>query len=314
MKRAVITGATGVVGSALVKELLMQGHEALVILRKGSPNNSRLLRYVEDVPGWKSLLTIRECSLEHLPDLDNDTGKAWDTFYHLGWTGTKGKDRFDIRIHHANAGYALDAIDLAKRLGCSTFLLAGSQAEYGRTDAVLTPETPTFPENAYGAGKLAAGNATRLYADQLGMKHIRTRILSVYGPNDGERTLVTYLIRSLLAKERPVSTKGEQIWDFLESSDAARALMACAENGKHGAIYLIASGISKPLRDYITEIRDLISPEAEIGFGEVPYGDRQVMHLAADISRTTEDTGWKPSVSFREGILKMTDALRREGQ
>ena len=302
MKRVVITGATGVVGTALTAEMLKQGIEVLALLREGSPNNSRLKPH--------QLLTIRECSVEHLQSFVNDTGRSWDAFYHLGWTGTKGQPRFDPRIHSKNVSYAVDAVDLAFRLGCSVFIGAGSQAEYGRCSEKLTPYTPARPENAYGIGKLCAGFMTREQAHKLGMRHIWTRILSVYGPCDGEKTLVTYFINSFRQHIRPSCTEGTQIWDLLYSGDAARALRMIGENGRDGKTYLIASGAERMLRFYIEEMRDVLAPGTEIGFGEVPYGENAVMYLAADISETIKDTGWRPEVSFAEGIRRTAEELR----
>ena len=308
-KGAVITGASGVVGSALASELVRRGTRVLLLLREGSDHNQRLLDILMKIPGADDLVTVRECSLDHLPDFTNDTGRTYDEFYHLGWTGTKGRSRFDVRIHHQNVKYALDAVDLSAKLGCSVFVGAGSQAEYGRKNEKLTPDLAAFPENAYGAGKLCASFMTRIRAEELGLRHVWTRILSVYGPCDGEKTLVTSLIADLTGGKRPKTTSGEQIWDFLYSVDAARALIAAAERGRDGETYLSASGKERPLKEYILRIRDIAAPGAEIGFGEVPYGENQVMYLAADISMTTADTNWLPEVDFDDGIRAMLAAV-----
>lgn len=300
MKRAVLTGATGVIGSALIRELLSRDYEILTVLREGSPHNARI---PDD-----SRVTKIDCSVEHLGSLTNTTGRTWDVFFHLGWSGTKGPDRFDPCIHTENIRYALDAVQAAHRLGCSCFVGAGSQAELGRSEGRLTPDTLPAPENAYGAGKLAAGHMTRLCAHQLGMRHVWTRILSVYGPNDGEKTMITYLIDCLRGGTRPSLTAGEQVWDYLAADDAAAALAAAGERGRDGACYLIASGTERTLREYIEEIRDITAPGAEIGFGERPYAKGQVMHLTADISQTKEDLDWEPRLTFREGIRRMLDA------
>ena len=297
IERAIVSGATGVVGSALVAELLRQGTEVLVLLREGSSHNAR-------IPEHPSVRKI-ECSVEHLRDLENPEGLRYDVYFHLGWTGTKGAARFNPDIHTANIQYALDAVDMAKRFGCSCFVGAGSQAEYGRTKERLSPDTPAYPENAYGIGKLAAGFMTREKAHMLEMRHVWTRILSVYGGNDGEKTLITYLIDCFKNGIRPSLTAGEQVWDYLAAEDAARALILAGEKGRDGAVYLIARGEERTLREYVEEIRDLVSPGADIGFGEKPYADRQVMHLTADISATRRDLGWEPRLTFAEGIERM---------
>ncbi len=296
MKRAVITGASGVVGSALLDELLKNDYEVLALLREGSSHNTR-------IPDHPALIK-KECSLEHLKSFPGD-GTKRDVFFHLGWSGTKGRDRNDPYIHTKNIEYALDAVTVAARLNCGLFIGAGSQGEYGRPGVTLTPETLPVPETAYGTAKLCAGHMTREYAHSLEMRQIWTRILSVYGKCDGEKTLVTSFLDSLMKGESPQCTKGEQIWDLLYQKDAARALRLIAERGKDGAVYLIGSGDARPLREMLEEIRDTAAPGVPIAFGAVPYSPRQVMYLSADISAVRADTGWEPEFSLREGILDM---------
>ena len=80
-----------------------------------------------------------------------------------------------MHLQNKNVEYALDAVEAAKRFGCHTFIGAGSQAEYGRVEGLLKPDTPTFPEMGYGIAKLCAGHMTRKHAYQLGMNHIWVR-------------------------------------------------------------------------------------------------------------------------------------------
>ena len=96
--------------------------------------------------------------------------------------GTTGAARNDMPLQTRNIASALQAAELAAKLGCNTFVGAGSQAEYGRTEQLLSPETPVFPENGYGMAKLCAGQMSRIRCQELGIKHVWVRILSVYGP------------------------------------------------------------------------------------------------------------------------------------
>jgi len=141
--------------------------------------------------------------------------------------------------------------------------------------------------------------------EELGMKHVWARILSVYGPYDGLRSMVMSTIVELRKGSVPKFTLGEQIWDYMYSSDAAKALLAIAEKGKNGKVYCLGSGKGKKLREYIEKIRDTVAPDAKLGIGEIPYAKNQVMYLCADISDLKNDTGFVPSISFDEGI-KMT--------
>ncbi len=297
MKRAIITGATGAIGMALIKQLVAKEIEVLVFCRGDSKRRDRL----PDQP----LVTVADFSLAQLSTTENTTGKTYDVFYHFAWDGTVGSARNDMYLQNQNVKYALDAVGAASRFGCHTFVGAGSQAEYGRVEGKLSAMTPTSPENGYGMGKLVAGLMTREYAHQLGMKHIWTRILSVYGPYDGDGSMVMATINKLKTGQIPQFTKGEQMWDYLYSEDAASAFHLLGERGIDGKTYVIGNGEARPLAEYIFDIRDVVAPGAKITMGAIPYSEKQVMHLQADIEELTSDVGWKPAMPFKAGIEKV---------
>ncbi len=305
MKRAIITGATGAIGTALIQELIQNGVEVLVFCRKGSGRNSRIPEH--------PLVTVKYCALEELAQVQNDTGRLYEVFYHFAWAGTAGPARNDMYLQNQNVRYALDAVEAAKRFGCHTFIGAGSQAEYGRVEGKLTPETPAFPENGYGMAKLCAGQMSRLQCQKEGLRHIWVRILSVYGPCDGENAMVTSTLRKLLAGETPAFTKGEQQWDYLYSKDAAKAMFLLGQKGRDGGVYCLGSGQARALRTYIEQMRDAVDPAAGLGLGEIPYGPGQVMYLCADISRLRQDTGFVPATPFERGIAETVEWMRSQG-
>ncbi|MEI3199215.1 MAG: NAD(P)-dependent oxidoreductase [Lachnospiraceae bacterium] len=304
--RIVITGATGAVGTALIAEGIRQNVEMLVICRKASKRRQQ----IPDHP----LVKVLELNMEEYETYQPPEGEMpYDVFYHFAWGGTTGDGRNDCEIQEKNIRYALDAAALAKRFGCSAFVGAGSQAEYGRVEGNLNSQTPAFPENGYGMAKLCAGQMTRLYCRQVGMRHVWTRILSIYGPGDGAGSMVMSAIHRLLAGETPAFTKGEQQWDYLYSGDAAKALLLLGEKGHDGGVYCLGSGKARPLADYIGMIRDAIDPRLSVALGAVPYAPGQVMYLCADIAKLKEDTGFAPEVSFEEGIKKTIMWVKEHG-
>jgi nucleoside-diphosphate-sugar epimerase len=163
----------------------------------------------------------------------------------------------------------------------------------------------------YGYAKLCAGQMTRDYAHQLGMRHIWMRILSVYGPNDGEKTLIMSVLNQWKKNEIPEMTKGEQMWDYLYSGDAARAFRMVGESGVDGKVYVLGSGQARALVDYIREMRALVNLQCDVALGVIPYAPKQVMYLCADITELTEDTGWHPLTEFSDGI---THILQNEDE
>ena len=93
-------------------------------------------------------------------------------------------------------------------------------------------------------------------------------------------------------------------------ADAARAFYLLGEKGHDQTVYNVGSGIGRPLLEFVEVIRDVIDPKLDVGFGDLPYQPDQVMHLCADISLITKDTGFVPTVSFEEGIRNTVDQIR----
>jgi nucleoside-diphosphate-sugar epimerase len=301
IKSALVTGPTGAIGTALCRLLAEKKIRVYAVIRPGSKRAAHL----RGITG----VTLVECDAAELSQL---SGIEADAFFHLAWAKTTGQGRNDMPAQIRNIQYTIDAVHAAHALGCKVFVGAGSQAEYGRVNHALTPETPCFPENGYGMAKLCAGQMSRTECEKLGIDHIWPRILSVYGPFDGENAMIPQVIRKLLAGETPALTAGEQIWDYLYAGDAAEALYRLALMGKTGEIYPLGSGHARPLRAYIEALRDAIDPSLPLGFGEVPYGSKQVMHLEADITALQTDIGFEPTTGFEDGIRKTVEWVREQ--
>lgn len=299
IKHAIITGATGMIGVALIEYLLNQGIFVTALVRKGSKKLERLPLHTRL---YKVELDLTELSCEEALLASGVLKQKPDVFFHLGWDGTFGDSRNDMDLQNRNIRYTLDAVRLAHRLGCSVFVGAGSQAEYGRTTEKLTASTPAFPENGYGIAKLAAGQMSRILCQSLGIRHEWVRILSIYGAYDSIKTMVMSAIYRLDNQETAEFSKAEQLWDYLYVKDAVRALYLIADCGKDGVIYPIGSGTTRPLKEYIFAIWDKMHRKGQISLGAIPYVKNQVMYLCADISTLTKDTGFTPEYTFEEGI------------
>lgn len=295
IKKIIVTGATGCVGSAVVRRALAHDMFVTCIVHQGS---KRLSNLPED-----SRVKVVECNLADYDSLELDD--KYDAFIHLAWEKTFGASRDDAELQAFNIYYTLDACRLAHRCGCKVFVGAGSQAEYGVQSVDLTPDLPVRPESGYGIAKFAAGKLSAMLCKSLGMRQNWVRILSVYGPNDGENTLVSYVIRELKAGHSPELTKCEQVWDYLYADDAGEAILAIVENGKAGKVYPLGSGKARKLSEYVEFIREALNPSIEVFYGKKEYYSHQPMYLVADISDLIADTNWHPLFSFKKGVITM---------
>lgn len=306
MKKVVITGSTSMIGINLIQYILEEDIEVLAIIRKNSTKKELLPK--------NDKIKIIECNLNELGNLNIDENN-YDVFIHLAWEGTFGNDRNNVDIQNLNVKYTLDAVKLAKKLGCKKFIGAGSQAEYGRVSGKLNSDTPANPDTAYGIAKLCAGKLSNILASQIGIEHIWTRILSVYGPYDNENTMVMSSIREMIKNVKsPEYTKAEQMWDYLYVQDIAKAIYLIGEKGKNNSVYCIGSGKQRPLYTYIEEIKNQINKNIKLNLGAKEYSKNQVMNLCADITKLTEDTGFIPEIDFEDGIKRTINWYRMKNR
>lgn len=304
MKKVVITGATGAIGRSLINICIEAGYDVLAVVHRSSQRAGELssMAHCEVL---KLDLDEYDNAIEEMQKQKLDT-ENFELFFHLAWMAPFGKDRDNLDLQLDNVKAALSAVRFAKGLGCSTFIGTGSQAEYGRVEGMLSENTPVHPETGYGITKLCAGQLTRLSCNQLGLKHIWCRVLSVYGPYDRDQTLISTAVIKMMANEETEFTPCDQMWDYIYSDDAARALLLMAQKGSHGKTYVLGSGEVYPLREFIEQIATITNYTQEIGFGKRPYNDNQVMYLQADIEDLSK-LGFAPQISFSEGIRRIIE-------
>ena len=292
MRNYLITGATGMIRSSIVEQIIKNNDKCTCLIRKDTGR-------VKNIPKSDNVKIIR-CDIDEYKILKLDD--KYDVFIHLAWLKPFGNDRDNVELQLQNVQYTLDAVRLAKRCGCTVFIGAGSQAEYGVQTVPLTPELPVSPESGYGIAKYTAGKMSKMVCQQLGMRFNWMRILSVYGKRDNSYTLISYVINELKAGRSPELTKCEQIWDYIHCDDAARAFLAVAENGVDGKFYPLGSGNGRPISEYVKEIQCIVNPKINIEFGKKNYYPHQPMYLVSDNTQLSNDTGWVPKVEFSDGI------------
>ena len=275
-------------GVATIKQCIQKDISVLAFVRKNSANMNRL----PDSP----LVKVVECDLSEMTDFNAD-GLSADAFIHFGWAFTDKIGRNDVTKQLQNVQYTIDAVHLAKRLGCKKFVGAGSQAEYGTPNVTLTATTPVNPLIPYGVAKYAAGKLSAMECKNEGLEFNWVRILSVYGEHDNEGTLLKQLIHNA-KKNIPMGLSGcEQIWDYLHEDDAGAAFVAVTEKGVDGKVYPLGSGVGRPLKEYVKEVIEVVNPEYKPEFGKFSYSPTQPMYLVGDVSELERDTGWKAKKS-----------------
>ena len=97
------------------------------------------------------------------------------------------------------------------------------------------------------------------------------------------------------------------MWDFLYVSEVVYALRLIAEKGNKETVYGIGSGQYKPLREYICQVKEIMKSDVELGIGEIPSQNERSFSSCVNIYDLIKDTGFRPRVSFEEGITRTAE-------
>lgn len=301
MRAAIVTGATSMLGIATIQECIKNNVRITALLRPGSRRKINLPK--------SELLTLIECDIGELDKISLPKGD-YDVLYHFGWGFTDRTTRDDPVLQSKNIKYTLDAVQMAYKYGCKKFFGAGSQAEYGFHDEIITEKTPVNPTVCYGYAKYAAGKLAEKLCDQLGIICIWARIFSVYGRYDSENTMIPYALRQYNEDRIAKFSSGCQKWDYLFEEDAGKYFFLLGEKAIETTVVNVASGEIKPLRDYIAVMADVLNEKDKNRTFKYELCTEKSISLKGiqpDVGRLRDITGYMPQTEFAEGIRKIRD-------
>ena len=294
MRKAIVTGANGFIGTALCKELSRQGISVIAIVRNEEENISN----IESLDGIRIVYSdLSEFKNLHEKISDRDI----DVLYHLAWVGSAGPLRGNANVQFNNIKYTCDTVEACSKMNCKRFVFASSIMEYEIEAVMATDATPGI-NTLYSSAKVSADYMARTIAGSLGVDYIRAVISNIYGPGELSPRLVNTSIRKLLKGEHCAFSVGEQTYDFIYIDDAAKTFVAIGEKGVANRTYYIGSQNPRPLKEFLCELRDQVDPNIEIGLGEIPFNGISLTYTEFDIHAVKNDTGFVPLVSFAEGI------------
>ncbi|MCU1225283.1 MAG: Nucleoside-diphosphate-sugar epimerase [Edaphobacter sp.] len=304
--RCLITGVSGFLGSHLARALIAEGHDVLAIVRPTSD-----LWRLDEI---KSKLSFAFATLNTIETAREPIAKFRpEVAFHLAWTGGNS-NKFVNQLSQVfeNVPGTLELVRILAEAGCATVIYAGSSVEYGVFNIPASESDLPKPANLYGAAKYGAEVLVNGLCHAYRMRFCGVRVFWTYGPQDEAVRMIPSVIASLLDVQRPRLTEGRQLWDFLYIDDAVRAFLLLASTVSAEGVFNLGSGQPVTIRAVVESIRDLIDPSLELGFGEVPYGANQVMHLQPDVSQLQTATGWRPEVGLTDGIRRTVEWHRAQ--
>lgn len=261
-----VTGASGFVGRAVVAELAVRGLTARAVEHR-----------------WRSI-----------DDVDRVVGRApLAACVHLGWYAHPADYLVAVE---PNAQSLADTLALARYLdarGCPSLVVAGTSAEYARSETPHGEDDRLAPATVYGSAKAMCHALLRTTAAPAVTTVTWARLFNVIGPGEHRDRVVPMVVRSLLAGKPVDLSPGTQVRDYIDVRDVARALVDLAADRPGGAVN-VGTGVGRTLRSVLERVAGHAGGAALLRFGARPFADNENMHVVARVDRLRSAVGWEP--------------------
>jgi len=281
-KRILLTGATGYLGSHLVKALLEEGHSVVALKRKTSS-----LRRLESILPRITLLDVDDFDLR---ELFKDHGK-FDAVIHTATSyGRNGESA--SQIADANLNFPLKLLDAAAAAGVPVFM---------NTDTSLDKFL-----NVYSLSKTQFAEWGQHFAGQKMIRFLNLKLEHFYGPGDDDTKFTTHVIKSCLMNVPELKlTLGEQKRDFIYIDDVVSAYMLLLEKQETlpdwFAEFDVGSGEAVTIRQFVELVQQKTASSTYLNFGAHPYRDGEVMYSQADMG-PLQKLGWYRRYTLEQGL------------
>ena len=287
VKKILITGGTGFIGTRVVRELLKRGYEVhSLVFPPFAPEQKHLIQH--------------EMNLMNSEEVDTFLKEnSFETLVHLAWyVGPK------CQISELNIDWLEASLHLIKtfyRNGGKTVLVTGSMSEYDFSYGWCREDkTPLVSLSLYGQTKAALYETINKFSIFTDLKLKWARLFNLYGPGEKPARLMPTVINSMLKGEDVKVSLCTQVQNYLYVVDAAEAIVDFLESNVDGAVN-IAADTAVRLKDIVEKIKELTGFEGKILYGAVPMAFDQ-QFLSGDNNRLTKEVGWKQRTSLENGL------------
>lgn len=302
-KNIIITGATSFIGVNLIDELIKHNYNITAIIRTCSSNKNRLSTF--------NGIKIVALEMHQYKEINKHVKYINDSILiNLAWNGTRGIERDDEELQRANYEFSMDIVKAVVDSGCKMVINAGSQAEYGQHIGLISEETDCNPVTEYGIYKLKFFNEASSYCKSNNISFLELRFFSLYGVDDSKNTMILSILDSMIKNKKCELTECIQKWNFLHIRDAVRGIINLIEDKCNSGAYNFGSLDTRSLKSFIEEMYVLSGSKSEIIYGAIEYPKTGKLELCPDVTKLI-NTGWKPEISFKDGVSEIIERMRK---
>lgn len=307
--RALVTGASGFIGSHLVRRLVGDGVEVHALT--SAVSSVYPVRLVE----LRDRITLHEGSLADRSAMDAVVAAARPTHvFHLGAYTHVGKSwqRVDECVQ-VNVQGTVNLLHALAGSGYQRFVNVGTSEIYGAIDPPFVEDKPVHPVSPYSVSKYAAECMCKAFHEGHGWPIVMLRPFNAYGPaQSADRVIPEIIVRGLRGQELRM-TEGRQTREFNFVEDLADGMVrAAATAGVEGELFNLGCGEDVSIRDLATTVLDLLGNPVEAKFGALPERPTEIWTMRSDSTKARKALGWEPRHSLVEGLEKTIAWYRRE--
>ncbi len=305
--KLLVTGGAGFIGSCFVRHILKKHPDYKIINLDALTycGNIENLKDIESNPNYTFVygnLCDRKLVRELIPQVDCVVNFAAES--HVD-NSIKTPEIFI----ETNVQGTLNLLQACKELGIERFLQVSTDEVYGTLgkDGYFYETTPLAPNSPYSASKASADLLVRAYHETFGLPVLNTRCSNNYGPYQYPEKLIPFFISKLLKGEKvPVYGDGLNVRDWLYVYDHCEAIDVVLHKGKIGEVYNIGGHNEKTNLEITHLILDAMGKdESSIEYVQDRLGHDRRYAISND--KVTAELGWKPSITFEEGIKLTID-------
>jgi dTDP-6-deoxy-L-talose 4-dehydrogenase (NAD+) len=271
MKKVLVTGATGFIGSYVIQELLNYNVEIIVT----SSNKEKAVQQ-----SWFENVKYIEFDFARLDPLTNYVlyFNQPDVLIHLAWEGLPNyKSSFHIE---QNLPKHMALLENFIQNGLKNITVTGTCLEYGMQEGCLTENMPAHPSDAYAIAK----NELRKYIEELKQQHAFSfkwiRLFYMFGKGQNPNSLLAQLDKALKNGDETFNMSGgKQTRDYLPVEKVAEYIVKIAIQTKVEGIINCCSGVPVTVRQFVEEYLKMIGKTISLNPGYYPYTDYEPMHF-----------------------------------
>ena len=298
--RILLTGATGFVGSAILRHLLTHGYSVMLPVRDVSR-----LPPMPAAHNTDTSIDILYCELTNLTQNAANAIAQYrpDIVINCAWLGTENTDRNRSDFVFPNLQSTLRLLEITLDAGCKQWISFGSQAEYSVINTDITEDMPTFPQSAYGVAKVALCHTLQNICAARGVACAWLRIFASYGKDYKASYVMPYILNCFRSGTIPALKTPNAVWDYIHVDDVAAATLAMINHPKAHGAFNLGTGVGHSVRDIALSLAELTQfkevdalRRAMDSAGDPPF--RRV----ANIHKIRQSIGWSPRIDLQTGL------------